>query len=60
MMPGPAGLNEDQQAAAVQAAIWYFTDGYVVDTSQTIFARWPRWWPLPRRTVLFWSPAFRG
>ncbi|WP_312183176.1 thioester domain-containing protein [Arthrobacter sp.] len=35
MMPGPAGLNEDQQAAAVQAAIWYFTDGYVVDTSQT-------------------------
>ena len=31
----PENLNADQQAAAVQAAIWYFTDGYVVDTSQS-------------------------
>lgn len=30
----PAGLDEDQQAAAVQAAIWYFTDGFVLDTSE--------------------------
>jgi len=29
----PAGLTEDQQAAAVQAAIWYFTDGFVVNTN---------------------------
>lgn len=35
MMPQPAGLTADQQAAAVQSAIWYFTDGYVVDTAQT-------------------------
>ena len=26
----PAGLNDNQRAAAVQAAIWFFTDGYVV------------------------------
>jgi len=31
----PAGLDNDDKAAAVQAAIWYFTDGFVVDTSQT-------------------------
>jgi TQXA domain-containing protein len=31
----PAGLNDDDKAAAVQAAIWYFTDGFVVNTSQT-------------------------
>ncbi len=29
----PAGLNTDQQAAAVQAAIWYFTDGFVLGTT---------------------------
>ena len=32
----PAGLTANQQAAAVQAAIWYFTDGYVVNTSETV------------------------
>ncbi|QEE60557.1 hypothetical protein FVA74_02460 [Salinibacterium sp. dk2585] len=26
----PAGLNVNQRAAAVQAAIWYFTDGFVL------------------------------
>ncbi|PWB98280.1 thioester domain-containing protein [Homoserinimonas hongtaonis] len=26
----PAGLSTNQQAAAVQAAIWYFTDGFVL------------------------------
>lgn len=31
----PAGLTTNQQAAAVQAAIWYFTDGYLVNTAQT-------------------------
>ncbi|WP_146364568.1 thioester domain-containing protein [Arthrobacter yangruifuii] len=31
----PADLSPDQQAAAVQAAIWYFTDGYLVNTAQT-------------------------
>ena len=31
----PSALGENQRAAAVQAAIWYFTDGYVVNTSQT-------------------------
>ena len=29
----PAGLTENNKAAAVQAAIWYFTDGYVVNNS---------------------------
>ena len=27
----PAGLTDNQRAAAVQAAIWFFTDGYVVN-----------------------------
>lgn len=26
----PAGLTRDQQAAAVQSAVWYFTDGFVL------------------------------
>ena len=29
----PAGLTDDQKAAAVQAAIWYFSDGFVLSTS---------------------------
>lgn len=29
----PAGLTRDQQAAAVQSAIWYFTDGFVMGSS---------------------------
>nr|WP_269440230.1 thioester domain-containing protein [Arthrobacter sp. zg-Y769] len=32
----PEGLSVDQQAAAVQAAIWYFTDGYLVNTTETV------------------------
>ncbi|WP_181034678.1 DUF5979 domain-containing protein [Arthrobacter sp. 08Y14] len=32
----PAGLSANQQAAAVQGAIWYFTDGYLVNTSETV------------------------
>nr|WP_269437901.1 thioester domain-containing protein [Arthrobacter sp. zg-Y919] len=32
----PAGLSADQQAAAVQGAIWYFTDGYLVNTTETV------------------------
>ena len=31
----PASLGENDRAAAVQAAIWYFTDGFVVNTSET-------------------------
>ena len=31
----PAGLSDSQKAAAVQAAIWYFTDRYVLDTSDS-------------------------
>lgn len=31
----PAGLTVDQRASAVQAAIWYFTDGFVVPTART-------------------------
>ncbi|WP_104161802.1 thioester domain-containing protein [Arthrobacter sp. ZGTC212] len=27
----PTGVNNNDKAAAVQAAIWFFTDGYVVD-----------------------------
>ncbi|WP_146188043.1 thioester domain-containing protein [Mycetocola zhujimingii] len=30
----PAGLTDDQRATAVQAAIWYFTDGYVVSSAE--------------------------
>ena len=29
----PAGLTDDQKAAAVQAAIWFFSDGFVLNTS---------------------------
>ncbi|MCC9176051.1 thioester domain-containing protein [Arthrobacter sp. zg-Y179] len=32
----PAGLTANQQAAAVQGAIWYFTDGYLVNTAETV------------------------
>ncbi|WAP51639.1 DUF5979 domain-containing protein [Arthrobacter sp. ATA002] len=32
----PAGLTANQQAAAVQGAIWYFTDGYLVNTTETV------------------------
>ncbi|MCC9176050.1 thioester domain-containing protein [Arthrobacter sp. zg-Y179] len=32
----PAGLTVNQQAAAVQAAIWYITDGYLVNTTETV------------------------
>ncbi|MCC3293002.1 thioester domain-containing protein, partial [Arthrobacter sp. zg-Y1110] len=32
----PAGLTVNQQAAAVQGAIWYFTDGYLVNTTETV------------------------
>ncbi|MCR2791829.1 thioester domain-containing protein [Microbacterium sp. zg.Y625] len=29
----PAGLTPDEQAAAVQSAVWYFTDGFVLGTT---------------------------
>ena len=29
----PAGLTDAERAAAVQSAIWYFTDGFVLDTT---------------------------
>ncbi len=32
----PAGLNNAQKAAAVQAAIWYFTDRYVLSSEDTL------------------------
>ena len=33
----PAALTDlNQRAAAVQAAIWYFTDGYVLNTSDPL------------------------
>ena len=32
----PAGLNDNQRAAAVQAAIWFFTDKYVLSTSDPL------------------------
>jgi len=34
----PAGLTPDQQAAAVQAAIWYFTDGVVLGVDSPVRA----------------------
>jgi TQXA domain-containing protein len=38
-VPGaPAGLTDDQRAAAVQMAIWFFSDGFVVDTSNPLHA----------------------
>ncbi len=38
--PGLANLNET--AAAVQAAIWYFTDRYVLNASDRCTAQWRR------------------
>jgi TQXA domain-containing protein len=36
-VPGaPAGLTDDQRAAAVQMAIWFFSDGFVVDQSNPL------------------------
>ena len=32
----PAGLTDDQKAAAAQAAIWYFSDGFVLSTSDSV------------------------
>ncbi|GAA5025285.1 hypothetical protein GCM10025738_00040 [Microbacterium fluvii] len=32
----PAGLTSNQKAAAVQAAIWYFSDGYVLASNDSI------------------------
>ncbi|MER2138219.1 MAG: thioester domain-containing protein, partial [Arthrobacter sp.] len=34
----PAGLNNNQRAAAVQAAIWFFTDGYVVNPRSPLYS----------------------
>ena len=34
----PAGLNNNQRAAAVQAAIWFFTDGYVVNPGHPLYS----------------------
>ena len=37
-VPGqPAGLNNNQRAAAVQAAIWFFSDGYVVNPRNSLY-----------------------
>ncbi|WP_461169861.1 DUF5979 domain-containing protein [Arthrobacter sp. Z1-15] len=33
----PAGLNNNQRAAAVQAAIWFFSDGYVVNPRNELY-----------------------
>lgn len=38
-VPEPAGLSANQQAAAVQSAIWYFTDGYVLNTAASSTVR---------------------
>lgn len=32
----PTGLSDNQKAAAVQAAIWFFSDRYVVSTSDSV------------------------
>ena len=34
----PAGLTNNQRAAAVQAAIWFFTDGYVVSPRSPLYS----------------------
>ncbi|WAP51067.1 thioester domain-containing protein [Arthrobacter sp. ATA002] len=34
----PTGLNLNQKAAAVQAAIWFFTDGYVVNPRSPLYS----------------------
>ncbi|MBP3037062.1 thioester domain-containing protein [Arthrobacter sp. zg-ZUI100] len=33
----PAGTNNNTKAAAVQAAIWFFTDGYVVNPTNNLY-----------------------
>ncbi|MDM7990418.1 thioester domain-containing protein [Arthrobacter sp. zg-Y877] len=33
----PAGVNNNTRAAAVQAAIWFFTDGYVVNRQSSLY-----------------------
>ncbi|QWC11034.1 thioester domain-containing protein [Arthrobacter jiangjiafuii] len=33
----PAGLDNNTRAAAVQAAIWFFTDGYIVDPDSSLY-----------------------
>ena len=33
----PAGLDDNTRAAAVQAAIWFFTDGYIVDPRSSLY-----------------------
>ncbi|MDK1360288.1 thioester domain-containing protein [Arthrobacter sp. zg-Y1219] len=33
----PAGVNNNTRAAAVQAAIWFFTDGYVVNRTSSLY-----------------------
>ena len=42
----PAGLSDlNQTAAAVQAAIWFFTDRYVLNTSDSLHGRsWSASW----------------
>ncbi|WP_066302728.1 thioester domain-containing protein [Arthrobacter luteolus] len=34
----PTGLTDDQKAAAVQTAIWFFTDGYVINPADPLAA----------------------
>ena len=34
----PAGLDANTKAAAVQAAIWFFTDGYVVNPRNSLYS----------------------
>ncbi|MCC3277023.1 thioester domain-containing protein [Arthrobacter sp. zg-Y20] len=34
----PAGLTDNRKAAAVQAAIWFFTDGYVVNPTNNLYS----------------------
>ena len=34
----PAGLTNNQRAAAVQAAIWFFSDGYVVNRTSPLYS----------------------
>ena len=39
----PSSLtDEDQRAAAVQAAIWFFSDRFVLNTSDPLYSTWPR------------------
>ena len=41
----PAALTDlNQRAAAVQAAIWFFSDRYVLNTSDPLHAKWSRSW----------------